>query len=113
FAAARSLRDVPHMNGSYQDDRLQYFDTVNIGVVMARDEGMVIPVVRDAANLDVHSISERTQKLYERARNGRLTSSELSGSTFTLSNLGMFGIDSFVAVINPPEAAILALGAAR
>ena len=86
---------------------------MNIGCAVATDNGLLVPVIRDADRKSLTEIAVETHALVERARTGRLTQDELTGSTFTISNLGMYGIDHFTAVINPPEAAVLAIGAVR
>ena len=88
--------------------RLQ--DSVNIGVAVALDEGLIVPVVRNAAKLSLPAISAVSADLIAKAQKGQLQPDDLNGGTFTISNLGMFGIDTFTAIINPPECAILAVG---
>jgi len=112
-AAALALRHTPELNSSLQREEIVYFEDVNIGVVVALEEGMIIPVVRHADRKDLYTLAATMRQLREKATGGALRTSELTGSTLTLTNLGMFGVESFLAVINPPEAAILALGAAR
>lgn len=112
-AAARALRDVPALNASYQQGQIVRYRDINIGLVVGLPEGMLIPVVRRADQLSLCELMAATRRLRQKAAAGSLAQSELSGGTFTLSNLGMFGVDSFIAVIQPPEAAILALGAVR
>ena len=104
---------VPEINASYRGDEILYFEEVNIGLVVGLEEGLIIPVIRRADRKNLFSISEETRRLKERAKQGQLSSSQLLGSTFTLSNLGMYGLDSFSAVINPPEAGVLAVGAVK
>ncbi len=110
-AAALALRRVPQLNASYQGDELLYYEDINIGLVVGLPDGMIVPVIHQADRKNLFALATVTRRLKERAMSGELSSTELSGATFTLSNLGMFGLDSFVAVINPPEAGILALGA--
>ena len=86
---------------------------MNIGCAVAIDNGLLVPVIRDADRKSLTEIAVETHALVERARAGKLTPDELTGSTFTISNLGMYGIDHFTAVINPPEAAVLAVGAVQ
>jgi pyruvate dehydrogenase E2 component (dihydrolipoamide acetyltransferase) len=112
-ACAVALRAHPHVNASWAGDHLVQRGHVNIGVAVALDDGLIVPVVRDADRKSLTEIATEAHALTERARAGKLTPDEFSGGTFTISNLGMFGIDHFTAVINPPEAAILAVGAAR
>ena len=101
------------MNASWGEDKILRHRRVNIGVAVAIDDGLIVPVVHDADRKSARARSRaEARDLAERARAGRLTPDEFSGGTFTISNLGMYGIDHFTAVINPPEAAILAVGAA-
>ncbi len=112
-AAVLALRQTPQLNASFQGDEILYFDDIHIGLVVALPDGMIVPVIRNADRKNLHMLAAATRRLRERATAGTLSDVELTGSTFTISNLGMFGVDSFIAVINPPEAAILALGAVR
>ncbi len=112
-ACATALRANPVLNVSFTEENLLVHKRVNVGVAVALDDGLVVPVIRDADTKSVSSIGVETREMAGRAREGRLTPQEMSGGTFTVSNLGMFGVDSFTAVINPPEAAILAVGATR
>jgi pyruvate dehydrogenase E2 component (dihydrolipoamide acetyltransferase) len=110
-AAAIALREHPRANGAYRDGRLERYERINVGVAVAGRDALVVPTVFDADRKGLRQISEETRALAERVREGTVTPPELSGGTFTVSNLGMFGIDSFAAVINPPQAGILAVGA--
>ena len=112
-AAALALRQTPALNASFRGEEILYFDDIHIGVVIGLAEGMLIPVVRHADRLNLFTLAATTRRLRTAAEAGQLSSSQLSGATFTVSNLGMYGLDSFSAVINPPEAGILALGAAK
>jgi pyruvate dehydrogenase E2 component (dihydrolipoamide acetyltransferase) len=112
-ACATALRANPVLNVSFTEEHLLVHKRVHVGVAVALDEGLVVPVVRDADRKSVSAIGAETRDLAARAREQKLTLQEMSGSTFTVSNLGMFGVDAFTAVINPPEAAILAVGATR
>ncbi|HET8616353.1 MAG TPA: dihydrolipoamide acetyltransferase family protein [Actinomycetales bacterium] len=105
------LRQHPEVNASWGGDAILRHRRVNVGVAVAMDDGLIVPVVHDADTLPLADIAARTRDLAERARAGRLKPDEFSGGTFTISNLGMYGIDHFTAVVNPPEAAILAVGA--
>ncbi|MFN8523799.1 MAG: dihydrolipoamide acetyltransferase family protein [Chloroflexota bacterium] len=109
-AAALSLRAMPEVNVSYGGDRLLRKSRIHVGIAVALENGLVVPVVRDADRASLGEISRATRDLAERARAGKLAPAELTGGTFTVSNLGMFGVEQFTAVINPPEAAILAVG---
>jgi pyruvate dehydrogenase E2 component (dihydrolipoamide acetyltransferase) len=112
-AAAVVLRRHPNVNASWGEDKLLRHRRINVGVAVALEDGLIVPVVRDADRKSLNEIATETRELAEKARSGKLTPDEFSGGTFTISNLGMFGIDHFTAVINPPEAAILAVGAAK
>jgi len=105
------LRQHPEVNASWGGDAILRHRHVNVGVAVAMDDGLIVPVVHDADTLPLADIATRTRDLAERGRTGRLKPDEFSGGTFTISNLGMYGIDHFTAVVNPPEAAILAVGA--
>ncbi len=110
-AAAIALREHPRANGAYRDGRLERYERINVGVAVAARDALVVPTVFDADRKGLRQIASETRALAERVRDGTVTPPELSGGTFTVSNLGMFGIDSFAAVINPPQAGILAVGA--
>ena len=110
-ACALALRQFPIVNGSYVDGHVELYSRVNVGVAVAIEESLVVPVVVDADAKALSVIASDTRRLAERARTGELTPPELAAGTFTVSNLGMFGIDRFSAVINQPQAAILAVGA--
>jgi pyruvate dehydrogenase E2 component (dihydrolipoamide acetyltransferase) len=110
-ASALALRGHPGVNASYSDDGFVLHDRVNVGVAVAARGALLVPVIEDADVATVSAISRRTRELAARAREGALAPDELEGGTFTVSNLGMFGVRSFSAVINLPQAAILAVGA--
>ncbi|WP_193371944.1 dihydrolipoamide acetyltransferase family protein, partial [Nocardiopsis sp. BMP B8015] len=112
-ACATALKLHPEVNTSWVDDKLLQHRRVNVGVAVAVDAGLVVPVLHDTDKATLSEISTRTRELAGKARDGKLKPQEMSGGTFSVSNLGMFGVDSFAAVINPPEAAILAVGAMR
>ncbi len=112
-ASAFALMQIPDLNASFKGDEIIYFKDINIGLVVGLSEGMIVPVVHNADRKNLYTIATITRNLRNKATAGRLSDDELSGSTFTVSNIGMYGVDSFIAVINPPEAAILALGAIR
>jgi pyruvate dehydrogenase E2 component (dihydrolipoamide acetyltransferase) len=109
-AAAIALREFPRANGSYKDGHFELYSRVNIGVAVAAQEALIVPTVFDADRKSLGEIARDSRALAERVRAGAVTPPELSGGTFTVSNLGMFGVTEFVAVINPPQAAILAVG---
>ncbi len=108
---AWALERNPYLNASLVDQNVYLWEDINIGVATALDEGLIVPVIRNANHLSISQISEKIIDLSKRAREGKLTLSEVKGGTFTISNLGMFGIPQFNAVINPPESGILATGA--
>ncbi len=109
-AAALALRDFPRANGAYRDGQFELYSRVNIGVAVAGQDALVVPTVFDADRKSLGAIAAEARRLAERVRDGKITPPELSSGTFTISNLGMYGIRRFVAVINPPQAAILAVG---
>jgi len=109
-AAAIALREFPRANGSYKDGHWELYSRVNVGVAVAAHESLVVPTVFDADKKSLGEIARDTRALAERVRANAVTPPELSGGTFTVSNLGMFGVTEFSAVINPPQAAILAVG---
>jgi pyruvate dehydrogenase E2 component (dihydrolipoamide acetyltransferase) len=110
--AAAALMQHPLVNASFQDKTVRYYERADIGVAVALENGLITPVVRSANTKSVGQISREVKELAERARNRKLAPEEYTGATFSVSNLGMFGVDEFTALINPPEAAILAVGAA-
>ncbi len=112
-AAALTLREFPRVNGAYRDGRFEEYGRVNVGIAVAADDALVVPTVFDADTRSLGAIAAVTRTLAGRVRDGSIAPRELAGATFTISNLGMYGIDSFSAVINPPQAAILAVGALR
>jgi pyruvate dehydrogenase E2 component (dihydrolipoamide acetyltransferase) len=111
-ACAGLLRANPALNVSFGGDKLLVHRRVHVGIAVAVDGGLLVPVVRDADQKSLTQVAREAGELVERARAGRLGGDDMGGGTFTVSNLGMFGIEQFTAVINPPEAAILAVGAA-
>jgi pyruvate dehydrogenase E2 component (dihydrolipoyllysine-residue acetyltransferase) len=114
-ACALALRKFPEVNSSWVDGKFQRKRSINIGLAVAPSQGMglLVPVVHDADLKDLIQISIESRQVIERARSGRPAEGDLSGATFSISNLGMFGVDEFTAIINPPEAAILAVGAIK
>ena len=109
-AAALALRDHPEVNTSYENGDLYQHDAIDINIAIALDGGLIAPFVPGADSRSLGSIAALTKDLGKRAREGGLTPEEYQGGTFTISNLGMFDVDEFIAVINPPQAAILAVG---
>ena len=110
-AAATALSQHPECNAWWQDDHIRVWSEVHIGMAVAIDEGLITPVIRHADRKSLRQISAESRDLAGRARERKLKPEEYTGSTFSVSNLGMFGIDEFTAIINPPEAGILAVGA--
>ncbi|WP_243793519.1 dihydrolipoamide acetyltransferase family protein [Saccharopolyspora gloriosae] len=112
-AVATALRANPAVNVSFGGDKLIKHKRINLGVAVAIEDGLIVPVIPDADRKSVSEIAAEGREKAGRAREGKLKLDEMSGGTFTISNLGMFGIEQFSAVINPPEAGILAVGAAK
>ena len=112
-ACAVALREFPAMNVAFQGDHLLQFDDVHVGVAVAIEEGLITPTIRNTDQKGLRQISTEIRELAGRAQDKKLKPEEYTGSTFTVSNLGMFGIDHFMAIINPPQAGILACGAVK
>ena len=110
-AAALALRQVPAANASWSDEAILRWDTVDIAVAVALDDGLITPIVKQADHKGLAAIARETKDLAARARTGKLKLEEFQGGTFSISNLGMFGVREFAAVINPPHGGILAIGA--
>jgi pyruvate dehydrogenase E2 component (dihydrolipoamide acetyltransferase) len=113
LVVSRTLKAHPRLNGRYSEGALEINDRVNLGVAVATGEGLVVPVLREADMLPLVELVPAVKELVRRAREGGLRPEELSGGTFTISNLGAMGIDSFDAIINAPESAVLAVGRVR
>jgi pyruvate dehydrogenase E2 component (dihydrolipoamide acetyltransferase) len=109
-ASALALREFPRANGAYRDGRLELYSRINVGVAVAGQNALVVPTVFDADRKGLREIAAQARELAAKVRDGTITPPELSGGTFTVSNLGMYGISNFAAVINPPQAGILAVG---
>ncbi len=109
-ASAAALMNHPMVNGSFLGEKMRQYHYAHIGVAVAMDEGLVTPVIKNCEQKRIDQINRELRDLVERARNRKLKPDEYQGSTFTISNLGMFGVEDFVAIINPPEGAILAVG---
>ena len=109
-AAAAALRKNPKINSSWLGDKIRYNQHINIGVAMAVEDGLLVPVVRFADNKSLSQISAEVKVYGQKAKDKKLQPTDWEGNTFTISNLGMFGIDEFTAIINPPDACILAVG---
>ena len=109
-ACGLALRDHPRANGSYEDGGFRIHSNVNVGVAVAGQDALIVPVVHQADRLSLGAIAARTRELARAVRDGSITAADLAGGTFTVSNLGMYGVESFTAVVNMPQAAILAVG---
>ena len=109
-ASAAALRQNPKVNSSWLGDKIRYNDHIHIGMAVAVEEGLLVPVIRFADQLSLSQISNQAKSLGQKAKNKELQPQDWEGNTFTISNLGMFGIDEFTAIINPPDACILAVG---
>jgi pyruvate dehydrogenase E2 component (dihydrolipoamide acetyltransferase) len=112
-AAAAALRQHPKINSSWLEDRIRINHHINIGVAVAIDEGLLVPVVRYADTKSLTQINSEVKVFATKAKEKKLQPADWEGNTFTISNLGMFGIDEFTAIINPPDACILAVGGIR
>jgi pyruvate dehydrogenase E2 component (dihydrolipoamide acetyltransferase) len=109
-AIAVALSQHPEVNAHWNGDHIRYFNRVHLGMAVATDDGLIVPVIWDADRKRLSEISREAKELAKRARERKLKPEEFTGSTFSVSNLGMFGIDQFTAIINPPEAGIIAIG---
>ena len=112
-AAAATLRELPRFNASYLDGRIEQYSRVNVGIAVATDDALLVPVVRDADRKTLAEIAADTRGLADAARRRALAPDDLHDATFTVSNLGMFGVGSFTAIVDPPQVAILAVGGVR
>jgi pyruvate dehydrogenase E2 component (dihydrolipoamide acetyltransferase) len=112
-AAASALKQVPDVNASWMGDKIRVYKNADISVAVQTDAGLMVPIVRNACGLGLSGISSEVRVLAGKAKEGKLSPADMIGGTFTISNLGMFGIKQFAAIVNPPQAAILAVGAAR
>jgi len=113
FTVAKVLSEQPNINCSLLGEEIVYHKDINIGVAVALEEGLIVPVIKNADKKSLSILSKETKKLIKLARERKLMPEDYNGGTFTISNLGMYGIDNFTAIINPPEAAILAVGTAK
>ncbi|HEU4566341.1 MAG TPA: dihydrolipoamide acetyltransferase family protein [Gemmatimonadaceae bacterium] len=112
-AVATALSQHPEVNAHWLGDKIRYWNRVHLGMAVATDDGLIVPVIFDADTKRLSEIAREAKELAKRARERKLRPEEFTGSTFSVSNLGMFGIDQFTAIINPPEAGILAIGTAE
>jgi pyruvate dehydrogenase E2 component (dihydrolipoamide acetyltransferase) len=109
-ASARALREFPTLNAAFTDKGVEVYGDINLGVAVAIEDGLVVPVIRNADRLSLVELAKQSRALAEKAQKKKLLPLDYQGGTFTVSNLGMFGVDNFVAIINPPQCAILAVG---
>ena len=109
-ACARALKDFPSLNSTFTEQGIKLHEDINIGIAVALEEGLVVPVVRNADSLSLGEIAAQSRELIDKAQKKKLFPLDYEGGTFTVSNLGMLGVDSFIAIINPPQCAILAVG---
>ena len=112
-ASARALQDMPEVNATFQGDSVLRHGAVHVGMAVAVPDGLTVPVIKNAHALTLRQIAEESKRLAQKARDNKLTPDELSGSTFSISNMGMLKVDDFVAIINQPNAAILAVSTAK
>jgi pyruvate dehydrogenase E2 component (dihydrolipoamide acetyltransferase) len=112
-AAAIALQEFPNLNASFAGEVIHVHNRINIGIAVARETGLLTTVLKDCDKKSLAQIALEAKELVDRARKGRMQADDMVGGTFTISNLGMFGVEDFVAIINPPQAAILALGAVQ
>jgi len=113
FAVAKVLSEQPRINCSLIGEEIIYHNDINIGVAVALEEGLIVPVVRNADKKSLWTLSREIKGFIKLSREGKLLPDDYKGGTFTVSNLGMYGIEQFTSIINPPEAAILAVGAVK
>jgi pyruvate dehydrogenase E2 component (dihydrolipoamide acetyltransferase) len=109
-ACANALREHPRVNGAYRDGKFELYDRVNVGIAVAAMDALVVPTIFDADTKSLGAIARDARAVIGKVKDKTVTPPELSGGTFTVSNLGMFGIEHFTAIINPPQAAILTVG---
>ncbi len=107
------LKNHPHLNASIENQTIKFWDDVNVGIATSLESGLIVPVIHQADKLSINDLNHRIKDLSERARDGRLSLDEIQGGTFTVSNMGMYGITSFTSIINPPQSAILSVGAIK
>jgi pyruvate dehydrogenase E2 component (dihydrolipoamide acetyltransferase) len=110
-AAAMALREHPRVNGAYRDGKFELYEKVNVGVAVAAEDALVVPTIFDADRRSLGEIARQARELIGKVRERKITPPEVSGGTFTVSNLGMYGIEHFTAIINPPQAGLLTVGA--
>jgi len=113
MASAKALNDFPEVNSSIIGEEIITYKQVNIGIAVQTNQGLLVPVLKNANKMRLNQIAEESSRLINSAREGRINPDELKGGTFTISNLGMFDVDYFTAIINPPESAILAVASIK
>jgi pyruvate dehydrogenase E2 component (dihydrolipoamide acetyltransferase) len=109
-ACAQTLKTFPSLNSSFAEQGIRQHSEINLGVAVALEEGLVVPVIGNADQLSLNELAQQSRQLADKAQNKKLFPLDYEGGTFTVSNLGMLGVDSFIAIINPPQCAILAVG---
>jgi len=109
-AVATAIKEHPLLNSTLENERIKIFEDINVGVAVATEKGLLVPVIHDADKKTLNEISATVKELVEKAKQGKLTKENLTGGTFTITNLGMYGVDVFIPIINPPETAILGVG---
>jgi pyruvate dehydrogenase E2 component (dihydrolipoamide acetyltransferase) len=112
-ASAKALADMPEVNATFQGDHILQYGSVHVGIAAAIDDGLVVPVIKNAQSKSIRELSVEAKDLVKKAREGKLHPDQMSGSTFSISNMGMLNVDVFSAIINEPNAAIIAIGTAR
>ena len=110
FLVAKTLTNHPRVNASWEDGSIRHHDDINIGLAVAIEEGLVVPVIKNADRKPIEDIVRARASLTEKAQNGKLGLADIEEGTFTITNLGMYGIDEFAPIINPPQSAILSVG---
>jgi pyruvate dehydrogenase E2 component (dihydrolipoamide acetyltransferase) len=111
--AAAALRRHPKINGSWLGDKIRYYDHIHIGVAISVEDGLVVPVIKFADSKTISQISQEVKVFADKAKNKKLQPQDFEGNTFTISNMGMLGAEEFTAIINPPDACIMAVGTIR
>lgn len=109
-ATAQALREHPIINSTLENEQIKIFEDINIGVAVATEKGLIVPVLHNADKMSLSNITSALKLLVEKTREGKLAKEDLTGGTFTITNLGMYGVDIFIPIINPPETAILGVG---
>ena len=113
FLVSRAIVNFPELNASRQNNKIIFYETVNIGVAVARGSHLIVPVIKEVQDKSISQISSEMKVLIDKVKDDRLTMDDVTGGTFSITNLGMLNVDSMVPILNPPEAAILSIGAIR